>query len=243
MAETHLPHHEDHDPTVHHEDSDVNVRAILWFTAIFIVLAIVIHVGLWFLLKGFRSYERNRAITPVTEIPLTPDRHIPPQPRLQPFPEPAAPRALGEEEAARSKQEEPQMESNFRNPWNLTPAADWTDYKAAYDRKVNGYGWIDRTRGIVHLPMDEAKRRLLQQGLPSRSALPVAATAPAAGDPGAPTPVTEGGLVDASAPSTADEGGQAAAPAVVAPSTPAPVVAPPSTGSEPTTAPPQEPGR
>lgn len=228
MAETQLQHHEDHDPTVHHEDSDVNVRAILWFTAIFIVLAIVIHVGLWFLLKGLRAYEASREVTPVTEIPLTPDRQIPPQPRLQPFPEPARPADLTEGAESRAKQEGPQLESNFMNPWVLTPAADWREYKAAYDEKVNGYGWIDRNRGIVHIPIEEAKRRLVRQGLNSRSALPAATEATpvqqdeAEAPEGAANAAT--GFAAANEPAAAAGEGRnqtPASPAQIAPATPA----------------------
>lgn len=253
MAETHLPHHEEHDPTVHHEDSDVNVRAILWFTAIFVVVAIVIHVGMWFMLKGLRAYENNRPVTPVTEIPLTPDRQIPPQPRLQPFPEPANPANLSESSESRGKQEAPQLEKNFMDPWVLTPAADWREYKAAYDQKVNSYGWIDRNRGIAHIPIDEAKRRLLRQGLSSRSALPAAAgaeAAPVADEAQTSAAANEPRAQDATAtaPATAPTAIPAARPAVepapARPADPTPAsTEPPVTTTQPGNTAVPEPGR
>lgn len=172
MADTHIHHEEDHDPTVHHEGSDINVRAVLWFAAISVVLAIVIHVGLYYMLAGFRAYENGRQTTPVTDVEVSPDRQFPPEPRLQPFPQPAAPSALDETAHGRELQESRQVPGTFLNPWDSTPAADWSHYRAAYQEKLNRYGWVDQRNGIVHIPIDEAKDRLLRQGLPSRPALP-----------------------------------------------------------------------
>ena len=38
---------------------------------------------------------------------------------------------------------------------------------------LDGYGWIDQQNGVARIPIDEAKKRLLQQGLPVRSGTPV----------------------------------------------------------------------
>lgn len=35
--------------------------------------------------------------------------------------------------------------------------------------ELNSYGWVDRGRGIVHIPMDRAMNLLLQRGLPTRT--------------------------------------------------------------------------
>ena len=175
MADTHHDHVEDHDPTVHHEDRDINVRAVLWFAAIFVVVAVVIHVALYYLLVGFRVYENNREATPVTAVQYEPERMFPPQPRLQPFPEPvAAGQPVDAATESRESQEAAQLPGTFRNPWEDTPAADWKQYRATYDRRINGYGWVDQRNGVVHIPIEEAKRRLLAKGLASRPAVPVA---------------------------------------------------------------------
>lgn len=35
--------------------------------------------------------------------------------------------------------------------------------------KLNSYGWIDRSNGIVHIPIDRAMELILQRGLPART--------------------------------------------------------------------------
>ena len=38
---------------------------------------------------------------------------------------------------------------------------------------LEGYGWVDQQNGVARIPIDEAKKRLLQQGLPVRAGAPV----------------------------------------------------------------------
>jgi hypothetical protein len=33
--------------------------------------------------------------------------------------------------------------------------------------RINTYGWVDREAGTVHIPIDEAKKRLIEQGAPA----------------------------------------------------------------------------
>lgn len=85
MAELHLPHgaHPSADnPEVHHETSDVNIRAILVFAAGLIAAAVVIHLLVWGL---FRYFEAREARQPQVSYPLAvqQERRLPPEPRLQ----------------------------------------------------------------------------------------------------------------------------------------------------------------
>jgi hypothetical protein len=45
------------------------------------------------------------------------------------------------------------------------PAADLRQFRAEEDRRLNSYGWIDRERGIVHIPIAEAMKRAAAQGI------------------------------------------------------------------------------
>jgi hypothetical protein len=69
---------------VHHEESDINVRAILWFVAILTAITIAIQIAMWGMFKGLAWYEvRNEPyVTPLTP----PAGQPPPEPRLQTTP-------------------------------------------------------------------------------------------------------------------------------------------------------------
>ena len=69
-------------PEVHHEERDVNVTAILWFTGAFIVSAVIIHIGLYFLFHLFADQERAKMPPPISLVTM-PAKPIPPEPRLQ----------------------------------------------------------------------------------------------------------------------------------------------------------------
>ncbi len=42
------------------------------------------------------------------------------------------------------------------------------EYRAEQHRKLTTYGWVDREKGIVRIPIDRAKALLLERGLPHR---------------------------------------------------------------------------
>ena len=69
-------------PEVHHESSDVNIRAIFGFGAALIVVAAVVHLLIYVLFGYFDSRE---GLPVVAEYPLatTESHRVPPEPRLQ----------------------------------------------------------------------------------------------------------------------------------------------------------------
>ena len=68
-------------PTVHHEETDVNIRAIFGFAAGLLVVAIVIHVAVWGLFRYF-DYREARVHGPASPL-ATGEVRLPPEPRLQ----------------------------------------------------------------------------------------------------------------------------------------------------------------
>jgi hypothetical protein len=48
------------------------------------------------------------------------------------------------------------------------PITDLHEMRAAEDKILNSYGWIDQQHGIVRVPIDRAIDLLAQRGLPSR---------------------------------------------------------------------------
>ena len=49
------------------------------------------------------------------------------------------------------------------------PFRDVYDLKSAQRDVLNGYGWIDRANGVVHIPIERAMQLTLERGLPTRS--------------------------------------------------------------------------
>lgn len=61
------------------------------------------------------------------------------------------------------------------------PTADMERFHAAEIARLNGSGWDDETRGLVHIPIADAMDRLAARGIPgwpAASGGPDAATAP-----------------------------------------------------------------
>lgn len=71
---------------VAHEESDVNVGAIIRYGVALLVVAAVIHVFLWWLLA---AYERQDARAPTQAYPLAAGQQdrLPPSPRFQENPQ------------------------------------------------------------------------------------------------------------------------------------------------------------
>ena len=137
-------HAEDHllNPETHHERSDVNVRALLWFVAIFIVFAVFTHFLTWILFRHFAKEARRDVRPPLTAMQRPGDLSVPQGPRLQPFPTEGMP------------------------PTRATPVKDMEEMQRSEEQALHNPGWIDQQKGIVRLPIDLAKQLALQRGLP-----------------------------------------------------------------------------
>jgi hypothetical protein len=55
---------------------------------------------------------------------------------------------------------EPRLQTN--------PREDLRALRAREDAVLNSYGWVDRTAGVVRIPIDEAIKLTVQRGLPVR---------------------------------------------------------------------------
>ena len=153
-------------PETHHESSDVPVRPLFWFIAIFIVFAFVSHIALWLLYKAFVKGEQKRQDPAQTMVVRPADASVPKnQPLLQPFPR-------GE-----------------IAPNRTTPVSDLADMRAAEDEVLQNYAWVDKQQGIVRLPIERAKQLTAQR---LASGPPASTPAEQAPSP-APVPTDTGG--------------------------------------------------
>jgi hypothetical protein len=62
----------------------------------------------------------------------------------------------------------------------IVPATDLNDFRANEETELSTYGWIDRTAGVVRIPVTRAMELLLERGLPTRTGTNTAATGPSA---------------------------------------------------------------
>jgi hypothetical protein len=132
-------------PETHHEKSDVNVRALLWFFIIFVVFAALTHLVLYLQFQGYRKLMRGgKTQAPLTSVARPADAAVPPEPRLQPF-------------ATRNV-------SGVVNPPNTnTPVTDMEQMRAAEQQALHTPGWVDKQKGIVRLPIEVAKQLAVQR--------------------------------------------------------------------------------
>jgi hypothetical protein len=145
-------------PETQHESSDVDVRALMWFVVIFVIFGFLTHIFLWLLFRFYVRLERRPSQNaPALTAMQRPGDVMPTGPRLQPFPT--------------------KGQSGLIDPPNtLTPAADMEKMIADTDAVLNHYGWVDQQKGVVHIPIEEAKKKILGQ----LSGAPVSSPAPAA---------------------------------------------------------------
>ena len=88
MAEVHMPqsgHDDAHNPAVHHETTDVDIRGIFGFGLGLLATGIAVHVFVWLLFVSFSAREARRVMP---EFPLAAgeESRLPPEPRLQTHP-------------------------------------------------------------------------------------------------------------------------------------------------------------
>jgi hypothetical protein len=131
MSELHNPEY-DENPEVVHEESDVNVKAILGFGAGLLAVGLIVHLFL-FWLQGFYASQNARAQTLAYPMAAGQQDELPPEPRLQ-----------------------------------TDPQQELRDLRARQQSRLTGYGWVNKEAGVARIPIEDAMRIVVEQGLPVR---------------------------------------------------------------------------
>jgi hypothetical protein len=136
-----------HNEDVGHEVSDIDLRAILGFAGIVVVVTVVCAVVVWGLFHMLESQAaaRDPKLSPLA-IPAT---QMPPRTTESPF-FGAAP--------------QPQLITS-------EPAVLRT-LRRNEDTQLHEYGWVDQKAGVARVPIEQAKKLIAERGLPARSASP-----------------------------------------------------------------------
>jgi hypothetical protein len=53
----------------------------------------------------------------------------------------------------------------------ISPRQDFRDFRAREEAELNSYGWINKTAGVVRIPVDRAMDLLAERGLPIRGSI------------------------------------------------------------------------
>lgn len=145
MADERIPPTEPVHADVHHEYSDVNVRAILWWAVGLVIFAIVVHIAIYGHYAFMRKMERDPELLPISMVKDQGPK-LPPAPRLQPFPEPDA--------------------SGAASPLRDRPPRDMAEMRRDQEKLLSSYGWVNEATGTAHIPIDRAIELQLQKGFP-----------------------------------------------------------------------------
>ena len=176
-------------PETHHEHSDVPLRPVWFFIVIFIVFSFVTY----FLIAGFYKVlagaERKRMDPPQTQVARPSDAAVPKnQPLLQPFPREDA-------------------KKQVVSPTHVTPVTDLHEMRRAEDAVLDNYGWADKQHGVVHIPIEEAKKLFVARAAVQSQTGAATPAAPASGAPSV-APASQPAVAPASQPATSTGGTQ-----------------------------------
>jgi hypothetical protein len=124
-----------HNEGVAHEESDLNLDGIIKFVIHLIVLVAASAAIVYGMYRYFsgQEYEQEKSETPST--------------------------LLKREQRASGKVEDIFPEPRLQE----LPILDLKEFRAAEQQKLENYNWLDKEKGIVSIPIEEAKKRLLEQ--------------------------------------------------------------------------------
>ncbi|HEY0006958.1 MAG TPA: hypothetical protein VGB17_19415 [Pyrinomonadaceae bacterium] len=153
-----------HNPDVSHEESDVNIKSIVIFAVGLLAMGLVVHILMLFMYRALDAREAAKEGQP-PPMALTSKEQVPPEPRLQ-----AAPGwgvSVGKSDTAKLKEQgyrvnqEGQVDLELREP-----QAEMKVMRQVWEAELKG--GTDSQTGQRRMSIDEAKQRLVQQGLPTR---------------------------------------------------------------------------
>src|SRR3954469_11393013 len=176
-----------------HEESDVNIKAIVGFGIFLVISAIVIHVALYGLYLFFDKMadKQNPAPNPMMKVEA-----------------PGGDTMSAESQAETSKRLNRTFGGNALNPMlQVDDTRDMDAMRKAQDTQMHEYQWTNKATGSVRVPIDRAMELIVERGLPNVPMLPPGkAAANGAAAPGTNSPAPSG-------PTAQPPGGKTQAPA------------------------------
>jgi hypothetical protein len=131
-----------------YEKRDAQIRPLVESGIVLVVLCLASFWSMIYLHHWLQSLEQKKE--PAGNA-LTPAREVPPAPLLQ------VPNHVPMNWA-----ETNQLEKPFYDSTTLS------DVRTSEARLLDGYWWVDEQSKLVHIPIQQAMQKLLEQGLPVR---------------------------------------------------------------------------
>ena len=143
---TEQPHNE-HNEGLGFERQDWTAKPIYAFLVSLAIIGVLVYVTVWGIFKVLDRYfnENQPPTSPMVQQDTSvPTRNADPERVQQIFPE-------------------PRLETNERTEIN--------DFRLSEEQTLSSYGWVDRSAGVVHIPITEAMKLVAERGLPTRPAV------------------------------------------------------------------------
>lgn len=148
-----------------YEDTDVHARPLFWFFVVFAVFMVIAYVLVTWSYRALVKFEESRQADVLTRV-AAPRTEIPESLDLR----------AGGPIVTSLPQGAPMLQAD--------PVKDMQAMRAEQEGKLNSYGWIDREKGVVHVPIEKAMAFTLERSMvkaqAAEAATPVPATAVAA---------------------------------------------------------------
>jgi|SRR5437773_1991848 len=146
---------------VAHETSDVSIGGVAKFVIALSVLTIVVFLGLWGMFRILEQREERRDVRR-SSIALTDKERLPPEPRLQ-----GAPGFAEQLQESQTPNEERSTTAGEALPKPKSPLWEIDALRRQW-KDVLDNGPRDQNGNRYGMPIEEAKKRLIEQGLPTR---------------------------------------------------------------------------
>ena len=134
-----------------YEENEIQLRGVVYFVGGLSILVVLVSVLMWFFLSQMHEY-RDATKGPANPLALSTKERLPDGPRLQSAP------GFGVEG--------PSGHINLELP---QPAAEYIEMRKQWDSMEKNGEKDPKTGAVIMLPIEEAKKRLLAEGLKARS--------------------------------------------------------------------------
>ena len=133
-----------HNEEVAHEHIDVNVRGLITSAIVLVTIAVVTWVAMLLLFRYMESFAA--ANDP-----------------------PVSPLARAATQMPKTTNESPYFSTGAEGPALISnEPALLRGERAKEQKQLQGYGWVNQASGVAHIPIDEAKKLVVERGLPVR---------------------------------------------------------------------------